>query len=94
MHSLHDNDDRAASLVVETRRQRVPEPFIGGIALRLGIGVVRLQRVIDDDDVAATTSQGSPDRGRQAAQEKTRPENIRHIRGLQRKFPEGTEGSL
>ena len=65
MDALHDDDDRARALVVEARQQRVLEPFIGGVALGLGIGVVGLEGIVDDDDVAASTGQCAPDRCRQ-----------------------------
>ena len=59
--ALHDNDDRASPLVVKAGQQRILEPFVGRVALGLGIGVVRLQRIVNDDDVAAAPSQGAAD---------------------------------
>ena len=66
MHPLHDNHERAGPLVVEAGQQCVFEPFVGCIALGLGIGVVRLQRIVDDDDLPAAARQGAADRGRQS----------------------------
>ena len=46
MDALHDDDDRAGAFVVEAGQQGVLEPFVGRIALGLGIGVVGLQRIV------------------------------------------------
>src|SRR5271155_4672971 len=61
-HALHDNDDRSGALIVKTRKQSVFEPFVGGVALGLGIGVVGLEGIVDDDDLAATAGQCATDR--------------------------------
>jgi hypothetical protein len=36
VQALHDNDDRAAPLVVEPAVQRVKKPVVGGFALCVG----------------------------------------------------------
>jgi hypothetical protein len=53
MDALHDDDDRAGAFVVEAGQQGVLEPFVGRIALGLRRGVVGLQRIVDNDQVAA-----------------------------------------
>ena len=66
MDALHNDDNRACTLVVETRQQRVYEPLIGGRALRFRKGVIRFQRIVDNDDIAAAAGQGAADRCREA----------------------------
>src|SRR5271157_484075 len=56
MNALHDDHDRAGALIVKSRKQRIGEPLIGPRSLGLRPGVVGLERVINDDDPAASTS--------------------------------------
>src|ERR1700729_3283669 len=65
MYALHNNQDGPAPLIVEPRDQRVLEPFIGAVALDLRIGVIRLQRVVDDNEVAAAAGESAADRSGQ-----------------------------
>src|ERR1700722_12668069 len=65
MYALHDDKDGAAPLIVEPGDQRVLEPFIRAIALDVRIGVIRLQGVINDDEVAAAAGQSAADRSGQ-----------------------------
>jgi hypothetical protein len=65
VNALHDDDDRAGAFVVEAGQQGVLEPFVGRIAFGLGIAVVGLQRIVDNDQIAAAAGQRAPDRGRQ-----------------------------
>ena len=60
MNTLHDDHDRARALVVKAGEQRIREPLIGCQPLCFGQGVVRLQRIVDDDDVAASTAVNVP----------------------------------
>ena len=62
MYALHDNEDASGPFVVEPGDQGVLEPFIGAIALDVRIGVIRLQGVVNDDEVAAPASQSAADR--------------------------------
>jgi hypothetical protein len=62
MYALHDDKDGPAPLIVEPRDQCVLEPFIGGIALDVRIGVIRLQWVVNDNEVAAPAGQSAADR--------------------------------
>jgi len=48
-------------LVVEPAVESVIEPFIGALPLRIRERLVRLQRIIDDDQVCAATSQATAD---------------------------------
>ena len=64
--ALHDDNDRPGALIVETRQQGVLEPFVGRIAPGLGIGIVGLQRIVDNDQIAAAASKRAADRGRQS----------------------------
>src|SRR5271169_5163377 len=57
--ALHDDDDRAGSLVVEARQQRVREPLVRIGSLCSREGVIGLQRIVDNDDVAASTGKGA-----------------------------------
>jgi hypothetical protein len=63
MQALHDDDNCAGPLVIEAGIERVVEPIVGGLTLRLGQSLVRLHRVIDDHDVAAAAGQHAADRG-------------------------------
>src|ERR1700758_4016842 len=59
--ALHHDHDRARALVVKAGEQRIREPLIGCQPLCFRQGVVRLQRIVDDDDVAASTGQRAAD---------------------------------
>ena len=65
MHALHHDDDGAGLLVIEARQQRVVVPGIDAAALCFRVRVDRLQRIVDDDEIAAASGQGAADRGRQ-----------------------------
>src|SRR6516162_4225121 len=54
---LHDNHDRAGAFVIEPAVQRVGEPVVGGFALRVRKCLVRLQWIIDQDDIGAAPGQ-------------------------------------
>jgi hypothetical protein len=62
MEPLHNDDDRAGAFVIETGQQGVLEPFIAGVALGVGMSVVGLERIVDDDQVASTSGQRAADR--------------------------------
>jgi hypothetical protein len=63
--ALHDDHDRSCALVVKAGQQRIHEPLVGCGSLCLRQGVIRLERIVDDDDVAASTGQRAADRSRQ-----------------------------
>jgi hypothetical protein len=65
MDALHDDDDRAGAFVVEAGQQGALEPFVDRIALGFGMGVVRLQRIVDDNQVAAAAGERAADRSGQ-----------------------------
>ena len=65
MDALHDDDDRAGAFVVEAGQQGVLEPFVGGVALGFGMGVVGLQRIVDNNQVAAAAGERAADRSGQ-----------------------------
>src|SRR5271163_2618338 len=54
---LHDNDNSATALVVKPAVEGVDEPVVGGLPLRLGERLLRLQGVIDQDDVGTASGQ-------------------------------------
>ena len=54
---LHDDDDGAMPLVVEPAIESVVVPFIGGLPLRFGERLFRLQRIVDHDDVGAASGE-------------------------------------
>jgi hypothetical protein len=60
---LHDDDNGAVTLVVEQAIQGVIVPLVGGLSLRVGERLLRLQRIVDDDDVGAPSSQHASGRG-------------------------------
>jgi hypothetical protein len=57
VNPLHDDHDRAGALVVEAREQRIRKPLICRGPLCFRKGVVRFQRIVDDDDVAPAPGQ-------------------------------------
>src|SRR5215204_7566506 len=61
--ALHDDDDPIRALVVEAREKGVGKPLVGRLALRLGEGVLRLQGIVDDDEVATAPGEWSADGG-------------------------------
>jgi len=65
LKSPRPHNSQPAARFENFNKDRDIAPFIGGVALGFGIGIVRLERVVDDDDVAATTGQCAPDRCRQ-----------------------------
>ena len=62
MQAMHDQDDRAPELVVEAAVEGVVEPFVRRLALRLRQCFLRLQRVVDDNDVGTPPGQDTADR--------------------------------
>ena len=59
VNALHYDDDCSRPLVVETGQQRIDVPLVSCRPLSFRHGVIRLERVIDDDDVAAAAGQCS-----------------------------------
>ncbi|TIV12465.1 MAG: hypothetical protein E5V94_00515 [Mesorhizobium sp.] len=57
METLHDMDNGAGGRVVEARHQSRSDPFSALVARRFGMCILRLQGIVDDDDVAAAASQ-------------------------------------
>ena len=45
----------AGAFVVEAGQQGVLEPFVGRVALGLGMRIIGLQGIVDDDQIAAAT---------------------------------------
>jgi hypothetical protein len=64
MQALHDHDDGARGLVVEAAQQRIVVPFVDRVAPGFRQGIVRLERIVDDDDIGATAGQDAADRRR------------------------------
>ena len=57
VQSVHDEDDRARELVVETAVEGVVEPVVRRLALGLRQCLLGLQGVVDDDEVGAAPGQ-------------------------------------
>src|SRR6516225_3594415 len=57
MQALHYNDDCARLLIVEAAPERVVVPVVNRTAPGFRQGVIRLQRVIDDDNISAAASE-------------------------------------
>src|SRR3984893_5851182 len=64
--SLHDNDDAALGLVVESAQQGVVIPFIDCLPPRFGQRLIGFEGIVDDDQIGAATGQPPADRGRHA----------------------------
>jgi hypothetical protein len=60
---LHDDDDHATALVVESAVEGVDEPLVAGLPLSLGKRLLRLQGIVDQDDVGAASGQHTACRG-------------------------------
>ncbi len=65
VQSLHDYDDRTFDLLVETAAQGVIEPFVHALASCVRQCFISFQRVVDHDDVCATTRKSTSDRRRE-----------------------------
>ncbi len=63
---LHDDDDGSPAFVVEPAVEGVGVPIIGGIPSRLGERLLRLQRVIDQNQVGAAPGQHAAGGGGEA----------------------------
>jgi hypothetical protein len=57
LQALHNDDDASGSLVIQPTIERVVIPFIYRLALRFRKRFVRLQRIINDDEVCSTAGQ-------------------------------------
>jgi hypothetical protein len=71
---VHDQDDRAFRLVVETAVEGVVVPFVGARAARIRQGLLGLQRIVDHDQVGAAAGQDTADAGREATAARRRVE--------------------
>ena len=73
LQPLHDHDDGTTALVVLPAVESVIAPVVGGLPLRVGERLLRLQRIIDQDDVGtaarehATGGGGEPRTGGRSA---------------------------
>ena len=67
MQPVHDQDDGALLLVVETAVESVVEPLVGRPPMRLGQGLLGFQGVVDDDDVRTPPGQHAADRSGEPA---------------------------
>ena len=63
MHALHDQNDARDLFVVRAADQRGAIPLDGPRSHRLGMGIVLLERIVDDHQVAAQSGQCALDRG-------------------------------
>ena len=63
MRPVRDQDDGTRELVVEPAVEGVVVPLVGRLPLRLRQRLLRLQRVVDDDDVGTPPGQHPADRG-------------------------------
>src|SRR5437763_15801628 len=54
---LHDDHDGAVTLIVEAAVKGVVVPLVGGFSLRVGERLLRLQRIVDQNDVGAASGQ-------------------------------------
>ena len=83
VQSVHDEDDRASELVVQSAVEGVVEPVVRRLALGLRQCLLGLQRVVDDDEVGAAPGQYAADRGGEPAALRRRVE-FRHCSALRR----------
>src|ERR1700680_4843261 len=64
VEALHDDDDRTLRLVIQPGQQSVGVPLLQGVPGALRLRLLRLQRVVDNHEITATTGQGATYRGR------------------------------
>ena len=57
MQPLHDDDDGAMPLVILPAVESVVEPFVAGAPLRVGQRLVRLEGIVDQDDIGVASGQ-------------------------------------
>src|SRR5271156_3227450 len=60
---LHDDHDAAILLAVDATAQRMVVPLVYSVAGDVGDGLVRFQRIVDDDDIGTATGQHATNRG-------------------------------
>src|ERR1700722_15108310 len=65
MQTLHDENNGGVLLIVEARKQGVAAPFDMTSPSLFGLRIGRLERVVDDDEIATTAGKRASDRGRQ-----------------------------
>ena len=63
VQALHHHKDGVANLIVQTAEQRVGVPLLGAFAGGLRMGILRLERIVYDNEVAAAAGQGATNRG-------------------------------
>lgn len=63
MQPLHNDDNAALSFIVQAAQQRMIVPLVDALAPGFGKRFVRLQRVVEDQDVAAAAGKDTADRG-------------------------------
>ena len=63
MQPLHDDDDAARILIIEPAVQGVVVPGIRSVALRFRQRFIRLQWIVDDDEIRTAPGQNAADRG-------------------------------
>lgn len=61
MKALHNNKDASGLLVIQPTVQGMVKPFVHGFALGLRERLVRLERIINDDEVCAAAGQHTSD---------------------------------
>src|SRR3984893_7624573 len=57
LQPLHDHDDGTTALVVLPAVKSVIVPVVGGLSLRVGERLLRLQRIVDQDDVGTASGE-------------------------------------
>ena len=63
MQPLHDDDDGAVPLVVESAVESMDEPLVAGVPLCVRERLVRLQRIVNQNYVGAATGEHTAGRG-------------------------------
>jgi hypothetical protein len=64
VQALHDQDDAALFLIVESAIQRFAVPFVNRFSLAIRRCFIRLEGVVDDNHVGAAAGQHSTNGGR------------------------------
>ena len=61
MQSLHDDNDGSLRFVIEPREEGIIVKFVSLASERFRSGILRLQRIVDDDEVGSPPHYGASD---------------------------------
>jgi hypothetical protein len=93
VQSLHGCNDQAVLWVVETAESRVAEPVAGCLESNLGVGIIGLDRIIDNQSIAAAAGQRAAHGGCETISSLRRLELALAIPRVRKSFVESSASS-